>query len=120
MSDGAAGPLRSFDDVIRRSAEGSMAAAGETVPDVGRLEQEIFHAHADLVNAIEMRRVHPSYGYTKTQIRGQLIRVLGLIEAHMLVTGAWTNAGAPLSTDVGAYADRLQGGDHNAMRRDWL
>jgi hypothetical protein len=52
-----------------------------------RLAVEVRSAHNGLVNAILVRRAHPTYGYTKADIRDRWNQLLGLAAAYALAFG---------------------------------
>jgi len=72
-----------------------------------RLEREIRDARGTVVNGMQMRREHPSYGYTKTMIREELTRLTALIEAHALVTGAIAYIAKPVLPDIREHGRTL-------------
>jgi hypothetical protein len=64
-----------------------------------RLEREIGNAHTSINSALASRRDHPSYGYTKTELRASLHRLEGMITAWLYVTGRWDHAGSVVFYD---------------------
>jgi hypothetical protein len=62
--------------------------------DIGRLSSEIRNQRAMVLNGIEMRRVHPSYGHTKTGLRHDYYILVGLLRAWHCVAGIDGNANA--------------------------
>ena len=89
-----------------------------THPD--RLLREIHHAHAEVQSSIITRRHHPSFGYTKTYIRGQVARLFALLEAHILVTGGWTGGGPVLDGVKVEHGRSLNLTGIEELRREWL
>lgn len=57
--------------------------------DTTQLEQRIRDRAAAVAYRVQMRRDHPSYGYTKAYIRTEFTRLEGLMEAWALATGTY-------------------------------
>lgn len=55
--------------------------------NVRMLESEIRSMAGHLLNMIQNRQDHPSYGYSKTLIRTQRDRMEGAIGLYMIITG---------------------------------
>lgn len=69
------------------------------------LAQEIRSQRAGLVNALRTRKVHPSYGITKADLRERLAHLEGLLYAYgVLTTG---HASAMLIGQAHEVADYL-------------
>lgn len=69
------------------------AAAG--MDNVERLEREIRNQAGIVRNGVDMRRHHPSFGYTKGHVRAQFHQLEGMLMAWVYVTGRWDHSGRP-------------------------
>lgn len=63
-----------------------------------RLESEIRAQCNKVMTATTNRRDHPTYGYTKASILGNLGKLFGMVEAWLYVTGGWNHPGTVLWT----------------------
>lgn len=61
--------------------------------NVERLEREISAQKNALVNAIQTREAHPTYGVTKKSLEKQLNQLRGMVEAWLYVTEEWPYSG---------------------------
>jgi hypothetical protein len=61
--------------------------------DLGLVEQQIRSMAAHVVSLAATRRVHPSYGVSKTQIREAAARMEGAIGLYMVLTDQANHAG---------------------------
>ena len=81
------------------------------------LEREIGAQRNGLMNAILMRKEHPTYGYTKAEIRRVFARIEGLLYAWQTITtgfasanfiGAAREAGDALGIDLIDLRNRVE------------
>lgn len=54
--------------------------------DLDVVERVIRDQAGDVINAVHVRRDHPTYGYTKTSIRAKAERLEGMIGLYMVLT----------------------------------
>ena len=59
------------------------------------MEQVIADLAGTVLNSVQNRKDHPTYGNTKTKIRTEGDRLEGAISMYMVVTGQAFHAGAP-------------------------
>jgi hypothetical protein len=67
---------------------------------VARLGAEIRTTYNGLATSLRNRKDHPTYGYTKANLRSSCDRLTGLVHAWLIMTGRWDASGAVLIDSV--------------------